>query len=141
MLFLFLMRRRPPRSTRTDTLFPYTTLFRSRFFRGIGQDISALGETFLPVLRENLVDTAGILNSTIRGFTEWATEGERVRQIDAILGGLNSTLERILPAVGNIAEGMFNLFGATIDPAMGVADAITDRPEERRGGKGWGRGE
>src|SRR3546814_17656508 len=23
------MRRRPPRSTRTDTLFPYTTLFRS----------------------------------------------------------------------------------------------------------------
>src|SRR3546814_8495756 len=26
----FLMRRRPPRSTRTDTLFPYTTLFRSR---------------------------------------------------------------------------------------------------------------
>src|SRR3546814_9086709 len=26
---LFLMIRRPPRSTRTDTLFPYTTLFRS----------------------------------------------------------------------------------------------------------------
>src|SRR3546814_4973776 len=26
---LFLMRRRPPRSTRTDTLVPYTTLFRS----------------------------------------------------------------------------------------------------------------
>src|SRR3546814_4954987 len=29
MYFCFLMRRRPPRSTRTDTLFPYTTLFRS----------------------------------------------------------------------------------------------------------------
>src|SRR3546814_20254363 len=32
LLFLFLffvMIRRPPRSTRTDTLFPYTTLFRS----------------------------------------------------------------------------------------------------------------
>src|SRR3546814_1219235 len=28
-LFLFLSIRRPPRSTRTDTLFPYTTLFRS----------------------------------------------------------------------------------------------------------------
>src|SRR3546814_2737555 len=26
----FLMIRRPPRATRTDTLFPYTTLFRSR---------------------------------------------------------------------------------------------------------------
>src|SRR3546814_3954168 len=27
------MIRRPPRSTRTDTLFPYTTLFRSLMFR------------------------------------------------------------------------------------------------------------
>src|SRR3546814_11662321 len=29
-VFFFLMIRRPPRSTRTDTLFPYTTLFRSQ---------------------------------------------------------------------------------------------------------------
>src|SRR3546814_9791088 len=29
MFFFFLMLRRPPRSTRIDTLFPYTTLFRS----------------------------------------------------------------------------------------------------------------
>src|SRR3546814_6081525 len=29
VLVCFLMIRRPPRSTRTDTLFPYTTLFRS----------------------------------------------------------------------------------------------------------------
>src|SRR3546814_14666694 len=29
LLFFFLMIRRPPRSTRTDTLFPDTTLFRS----------------------------------------------------------------------------------------------------------------
>src|SRR3546814_19809734 len=32
-VFVFLMIRRPPRSTRTDTLFPYTTLFRSSDFR------------------------------------------------------------------------------------------------------------
>src|SRR3546814_15767654 len=30
------MIRRPPRSTRTDTLFPYTTLFRSRRFSAFG---------------------------------------------------------------------------------------------------------
>src|SRR3546814_13456650 len=29
LVIVFLMIRRPPRSTRTDTLFPYTTLFRS----------------------------------------------------------------------------------------------------------------
>src|SRR3546814_2795625 len=38
------MIRRPPRSTRTDTLFPYTTLFRSRVGR-IG--IQLLGERVL----------------------------------------------------------------------------------------------
>src|SRR3546814_8911702 len=32
------MLRRPPRSTRTDTLFPYTTLFRSPEIRGIPLD-------------------------------------------------------------------------------------------------------
>src|SRR3546814_12764154 len=34
LVFFFLMIRRPPRSTRTDTLFPYTTLFRSRCIPG-----------------------------------------------------------------------------------------------------------
>src|SRR3546814_4659677 len=37
ILFLFLMIRRPPRSTRTDTLFPYTTLFRSA---EVGNDVA-----------------------------------------------------------------------------------------------------
>src|SRR3546814_1182783 len=37
-LFFFLMIRRPPRSTRTDTLFPYTTLFRSGAVLRVGRD-------------------------------------------------------------------------------------------------------
>src|SRR3546814_1882524 len=31
-VFVFLMVRRPPKSTRTDTLFPYTTLFRAQCY-------------------------------------------------------------------------------------------------------------
>src|SRR3546814_12644958 len=42
IFFFFLMIRRPPRSTRTDTLFPYTTLFRS--FRASEIGISDLGD-------------------------------------------------------------------------------------------------
>src|SRR3546814_3155727 len=34
------MIRRPPRSTRTDTLFPYTTLFRSHAQRRPGKELS-----------------------------------------------------------------------------------------------------
>src|SRR3546814_10683097 len=38
------MRRRPPRSTRTDTLFPYTTLFRSGGDVGFAAADTVLGE-------------------------------------------------------------------------------------------------
>src|SRR3546814_15828328 len=49
-MFFFLMIRRPPRSTRTDTLFPYTTLFRSLFvklcqFPGEGREHLAIDTT------------------------------------------------------------------------------------------------
>src|SRR3546814_11890179 len=60
IIFFFLMIRRPPRSTRTDTLFPYTTLFRSHvhlhlvdagdadFHRVFGGgDIAFIGACFL----------------------------------------------------------------------------------------------
>src|SRR3546814_15539396 len=38
ILFFFLIIRRPPRSTRTDTLFPYTTLFRSLKMKVVAYD-------------------------------------------------------------------------------------------------------
>src|SRR3546814_12181762 len=44
-VLFFLMIRRPPRSTRTDTLFPYTTLFRSLIMAGVGIWIFRLAKT------------------------------------------------------------------------------------------------
>src|SRR3546814_1332684 len=38
------MIRRPPRSTRTDTLFPYTTLFRASSLASGGADAAGAGE-------------------------------------------------------------------------------------------------
>src|SRR3546814_6560052 len=49
----FLMIRRPPRSTRTDTLFPYTTLFRSRV--GVGD------QYLVGILVPDVVDVLGIM--------------------------------------------------------------------------------
>src|SRR3546814_6241502 len=40
------MIRRPPRSTRTDTLFPYTTLFRSGVFGGLLADRRSAADAF-----------------------------------------------------------------------------------------------
>src|SRR3546814_14061460 len=47
---LFLMIRRPPRSTRTDTLFPYTTLFRS----------DRLQQTYRALLGQHWIDEEGV---------------------------------------------------------------------------------
>src|SRR3546814_5163648 len=60
MFVFFLMIRRPPRSTRTDTLFPYTTLFRAVFaavlehqlHRGGGRHRAAFRER--PAQREQI---------------------------------------------------------------------------------------
>src|SRR3546814_12737661 len=45
-VLFFLLLRRPPRSTRTDTLFPYTTLFRSAIesIRSRAQELDELGD-------------------------------------------------------------------------------------------------
>src|SRR3546814_16361023 len=45
LYFFFLMIRRPPRSTRTDTLVPYTTLFRSHHGEhALDADLLAIGQ-------------------------------------------------------------------------------------------------
>src|SRR3546814_9747110 len=50
------MIRRPPRSTRTDTLFPYTTLFRSSPLEIRGQPLRARGRTGAREFRGFLAD-------------------------------------------------------------------------------------
>src|SRR3546814_2145840 len=56
--FFFLMIRRPPRSTRTDTLFPYTTLFRS-VHAGVGADGLGAGQRHLDAVVLGRVVTGG----------------------------------------------------------------------------------
>src|SRR3546814_18874719 len=60
-IFFFLMIRRPPRSTRTDTLFPYTTLFRStvrarKMHGGVAKD--ALGNEDVEALKKGCANLA-----------------------------------------------------------------------------------
>src|SRR3546814_15768078 len=52
------MLRRPPGSTRTDTLFPYTTLFRSRVERDLKQPGIGRQKAIAAVIR--LLDASGI---------------------------------------------------------------------------------
>src|SRR3546814_3420464 len=71
------MLRRPPRSTRTDTLFPYTTLFRS--LAGALLIVSAGLLAKLPALLNRPDIYASVLSSggRISKFTEVLSEARR----------------------------------------------------------------
>src|SRR3546814_13184793 len=87
------MIRRPPRSTRTDTLFPYTTLFRSHLVRGLGWLVSWVGGK-RPELRKELneeykklLDTLpqevqrGITVRRFPGVTQWQKARSEERRV------------------------------------------------------------
>src|SRR3546814_14603284 len=64
IVLFFLMIRRPPRSTRTDTLFPYTTLFRSTTVTDV-QDTTGLTLSASDTVAEggSIVYTATLTNA------------------------------------------------------------------------------
>src|SRR3546814_12925243 len=70
------MIRRPPRSTRTDTLFPYTTLFRSTTAMGLARAMAAAGGTVL------LIDADARRRASSRLFAEDVQLG-----LDEVLAG------------------------------------------------------
>src|SRR3546814_14501297 len=57
-VIFFLMIRRPPRSTRTDTLFPYTTLFRSAL---VGVDAVVVAERLVEAGVVPVAERAGLV--------------------------------------------------------------------------------
>src|SRR3546814_8408809 len=64
MSVFFLKIRRPPRSTRTDTLFPYTTLFRSHQIRRAGRGSIELVELWTIAARAH---ERGVLGLGVAG--------------------------------------------------------------------------
>src|SRR3546814_11199321 len=71
---------RPPRSTRTDTLFPYTTLFRSRQLRRYGgaPDLVLAGSDFLEAYEKELRAKGNYTD------TGWANKGRIDASMDDV---------------------------------------------------------
>src|SRR3546814_12515391 len=87
------MIRRPPRSTRTDTLFPYTTLFRS--LRGVGFHYPGAEA---PVLTD----------------ISFTTEAGRTTAVVGSTGAGKTTLVGLIPRLFDATEGSVLLAGVDV---------------------------
>src|SRR3546814_16614237 len=89
MFFFFLMLRRPPRSTRTDTRFPYTTLFRSF-------------EERLRLLEgaEACLSTASGMGAVFASLMAQLKAGDRVVASRALFGSCQYIIAELLPRFG-----------------------------------------
>src|SRR3546814_6821216 len=81
LLFFFLMIRRPPRSTRTDTLFPYTTLFRSHGTSGLLNPIHPMIEHLFATVNRGCETPRSVgAQARIPCFSAHRSWGSRRRQ-------------------------------------------------------------
>src|SRR3546814_14609435 len=101
---MFLMIRRPPRSTRTDTPFPYTTLFRS-ISRGVNRLVD---RKLVPAINDDATTvrflqlfcvaatSAGppLHDNTETDFERGASWGSPAPRVDAAEAALDLTLQR-----------------------------------------------
>src|SRR3546814_11272781 len=122
LVFFFLMIRRPPRSTRTDTLCPYTTLFRSLRLANVD-----IGQAALKAV---ILDKAG---------EEFGRDGE-VRRIGVYAAsGIDARYRHHILLLKDYADVTYNWLKpkdrASFTHSMHEAMKLRGRSEERRVGK------
>src|SRR3546814_18551509 len=122
------MIRRPPRSTRTDTLFPYTTLFRSVLAAGLvvpGDGFVIAVEGVVHARLQRPVRIEGVRHTQVEGRV--AAQAHRVgRVVEAVAGALEAGAE------GELAERAVAVDATVV--ARAARQQVAD--ERRRGGEG-----
>src|SRR3546814_19242112 len=89
------MIRRPPRSTRTDTLFPYTTLFRSGHF--IAESFGSAGQHLAFASRDIFATVAALKQN---GFRPLAISPNYYDDIEARFGLEPDLVDRLRAEIG-----------------------------------------
>src|SRR3546814_15876276 len=115
------MRRRPPRSTRTDTLFPYTTLFRA-LVSNLDEDLAGNGE--------RLNQAIGSLSDLVSTFAD--NDDVLLRIVDSF-DRLSATLVTREQQLGEVLDAFADASQVLADERESIESLV--RSEERRVGK------
>src|SRR3546814_15591732 len=104
------MIRRPPRSTRTDTLLPYTTLFRSTCDNGRTSRRDVIEERILAGLTEKLVSAENVTEA-VRAYAEELNQQNRERraQTDIDRKALDKIERGIAGIMSALEDGMYQI--------------------------------
>src|SRR3546814_19542699 len=115
LFFFFLMIRRPPRSTRTDTLFPYTTLFRSqRRFKGNHAVVTAMqDQRFMPDRPDVLIGAGQRIHPSLprggehgrEGLLEAGPDARAVEQFRQLIGNEASVVGKVVHDLAPVGHG------------------------------------
>src|SRR3546814_1623394 len=135
----FLMLRRPPRSTRTDTLFPYTTLFRSERRRRADQPRQAHAAAPAGIDAQLHFRQADPRGRVVRGHAVVAGQRDlgaaaHAEAVDRGHGGaaqLGQTLERLLAAADRVADRALQIGRANVRTPVTNAQPVSRIPSEK----------
>src|SRR3546814_16538573 len=129
------MIRQPPRSTRTDTLFPYTTLFRSGDDRAVDRQRAAIDRR-----RAGIAAVASEVQRAAAGFGEAAIALDFAGEFAVLLlidgQGAGADDDGRLPAARQAADRL--VAAAAVERAAADVEVGRPRSEERRGGRDVG---
>src|SRR3546814_39864 len=123
------MIRRPPRSTRSDTLFPYTTLFRSVRMRDALLRAASAADMFSGAMERGNVEFQTNNALTIEAAKRYETVESRLRIMqNSIRDAAIEFGDVLLPAVGAAADaisGLAGFVGDMPDPVKAMISVFT----------------
>lgn len=107
-------------------------------FKGLADDVSRLGTTYLPLMRNQLGVTGGILNKLMGDIMGFATGEGTVKKFNAALAGNNRIFDSLRQSAVPFLAGILNLYRALQPAAQRLADGIA---ATARSFAEWTRGE